>query len=262
MKTTFIVAYAFILEEREADYSWLLIQIKLLYNRLLIADPQTLVAREEILKQYKMVKELRDGETLGACKGQLQRSMDLPCLRPLCTLALQPKYFPFEPEHVAVITRRGLLGEAGVAFNNSIRRELSGFEYAEADIAEAEQQRIGQQRLHRKNKLVARSGARGRARGGATRGGAARGGARGRARGGRGGTRGRGSQRSPNSDATASEPGGATASEDSFHSLLNDNNLFDLHEIMMDADAYPNRLTPHMDGGELNGIKDDVMGRG
>ena len=46
-------------------------------------------AREEILKQYQMVKELPDGQDLGSCKGQFRRSIGLPCKHEIQRLLLQ-----------------------------------------------------------------------------------------------------------------------------------------------------------------------------
>lgn len=47
MKTMFIVAYAFILHEKEQDYSWVLLQVKLLYNQLRIPNPGLFVTDTE-----------------------------------------------------------------------------------------------------------------------------------------------------------------------------------------------------------------------
>ena len=45
-------------------------------------------AREEILKQYQIVKELPEGQDLGSCKGQFRRSIGLPCKHEIQRLLL------------------------------------------------------------------------------------------------------------------------------------------------------------------------------
>lgn len=49
----------------------------------------TRVARDEILKQYQMVKDLPEGQDLGECSGQFRRSIDLPCKHEIQKLLLQ-----------------------------------------------------------------------------------------------------------------------------------------------------------------------------
>lgn len=66
-------------------------------------------------------------------------------------------------------TTKSSIASRKLAFENSTQRLPSSFELAEARIADVEEQRIGQQRLHRKNKLAARATTRGQ-RGGETRG--------------------------------------------------------------------------------------------
>lgn len=83
IKTTSIVAYAFILQEKEEDYAWVLMQIKLLYERLLIPNPVLLVTDADQALANGIIQIFPDANHL-LCVFHIDNNVKTQATRALC----------------------------------------------------------------------------------------------------------------------------------------------------------------------------------